>query len=133
MTITVNSKLYPLEAILNACYAFIDRAYFFLDEDPRHPHLIRVAIKMKKGTGNGKADALRDQFNNELLHCSLRHRVSKANKRIREYIIGRALYFVSPIQEGTPTESLPYADDPLHIAKPWEERYGRKKGVSTKI
>jgi len=131
MKIQINSKIYPLEAILNASYAFIDRTYIFLDDDSRKNE-ITVSLKGKQRLSTKKLNNLRGEFMNELLHCALRCKISKNNKKIREYIVGRALYSALPLSmEETVLEDdsgkLSYQEDPLGIAIPWEEKYGKKK------
>ena len=127
MMLKLNSKIYPLEAILNTCYAFIDRAYIFLDWDSKKEN-IKVSIKGKKSLSGKQSELLVNEFRNELLHCTLRYQVSINNKKIREYIIGRALFTVLPASDLFSTnEKLDYQKDPLGIAIPWEKKYGRKK------
>ena len=134
MDINLNSKIYPQEAILNACYTFIDRAYIFLDSVPKRKS-IRVSLKPKNKLPEKQLEALKDEFMNELLNCALRYQISKNNRKIREYIIGRALYSALPVSELTPSqEKLDYLEDPLGIAIPWEEKYGKKKkSAPTKV
>jgi len=130
MEIKLNSKIYPLEAILNACYTFIDRAYIFLDTD-RKKEIIKVSFKGKNKISEKKLEALKGEFMNELLQSALRYKISKNNKKIREYIIGRALYSALPTSDlVTANEKLDYIEDPLGIAIPWEEKYGKKKKQS---
>ena len=92
MVIKLNSKVYPLEGILNACYNFIDKAYIFLDSDSQVKQ-IKVYFKEKNRLSAGKLAGLKGEFMNELLHCALRYQISKNNKKLRECIIGRALYY----------------------------------------
>jgi len=137
MKIQINSKIYPLEAILNASYAFIDRTYIFLDDDSRKNE-ITVSLKGKQRLSTKKLNNLRGEFMNELLHCALRCKISKNNKKIREYIVGRALYSALPLSmEETiledDSEKLSYQEDPLGIAIPWEEKYGKKKNARNKV
>lgn len=130
--IELNSKIYPLEAILNACYIFIDRAYIFLDSDPKG-NQIKVSIKGKKRLTQKQLEVLKGEFTNELLHSALRYQISKNNKKIREYIIGRALYSALPTPDlFTASGKLDYQEDPLGIAIPWEEKYGKKKKKNVK-
>lgn len=131
MEIQLNSKIYPLEAILNASYAFIDRAYIFLDTNSKGNEIV-ASLKGKQKLSPKKLEQLRGEFMNELLHCALRYKISKNNKKIREYIVGRALYSALslPMEEAISeegSEKLDYQQDPLGIAVPWEEKYGKKK------
>lgn len=125
----IHSSVYPLEAILNTAYNFLDRAYIFLDNDVGR-NLITVSIKGKKKFSQKKLEKLHDEFMNELLHSALRCQISKNNKKIREYIIGRALYSALPTSDlASSDEKLDYQEDPLGIAIPWEEKYGKKKNA----
>ena len=132
MEINLNPKIYPLEAILNTCYNFIDHTYIFLDSNLQGDQ-IRVSLKGKKKISKKKLEALKGEFMNELLHSSLRYLVSKNNKKIREYIIGRALYSALSTSELSPSEKLDYQEDPLGIAIPWEEKYGRRASKEKEI
>ena len=87
----LNSRIYNLEAILNACYTFIDRTYIFLDSDSKGERTV-ISLKGKKRLSQKMLKRLKGEFMNELLHSALRCKISKNNKKIREYIIGRALY-----------------------------------------
>ena len=115
---TLNAKIYPLEAILNCCYSFVDKAYIFLDSDPKTKN-IKVTLKQKSGSNNKNTRILRGEFMNELLYSLIRQTVSKNNKKIREYIVGRALY--STFSSASPL------NDPLGIAIPWEKKYSNKQ------
>jgi His-Xaa-Ser system protein HxsD len=130
MEFKLDSKIYPLEAILNACYTFLDRAYIFLDKDSKEDN-IKVYFKGKNRLSEKQLASLKGKFMNELLHCALRYEISKNNKKIREYIIGRALYSVLPTPDLFPTdEKLDYLKDPLGIAIPWGKKYGKKKKIA---
>ncbi|HAJ56629.1 MAG TPA: His-Xaa-Ser system protein HxsD [Candidatus Omnitrophica bacterium] len=127
MKITLDTRIYPLEAIMNACYAFIDRAYVSLDRPSKET--ARVDLKDKKTADKNAGKNLKEEFLNELLHSSVRYQISKNNRKIREYIVGRALY--SPVLSETigpdGGKELDYLEDPLGIAIPWEKKYGKKK------
>jgi len=129
MKIRLDLKIYPLEAILNTCYKFIECIYIFLDTDSK-ARFVKVSMKGKKKLSKKRLAALKGEFMNELLYSVLRHNVSKNNKKIREYIIGRALYSSVSIPDlDLDKEKLNYQDDPLGIAVPWEEKYGKKERV----
>ena len=133
--ITLNPNIYPLESILNTCYVFIDSFYIFLDSGSKGN--IKVYIKGKKVISKKQLELLKGKFNNELLYNALRYKISKNNKKIREYIIGRALYsaVVDSTDLAMDKEKFDCQEDPLGIAIPWEEKYGKKekKNARTKI
>lgn len=121
--ILVNPKLYPLEAVYGAAYVFLDKAYLRLDGNPEKE--ITVQIKSKENLDKKGLENLADDFLNELLNYSLRYRISKNNKKIREYIVGTALLFASgeDLEEKTKED---WQTDLLGIAVPWEEKYKKK-------
>jgi len=120
--ILVNPKLYPLEAVYGAAYVFLDKAYLRLDGNPEKK--ITVQIKGKENLNKKGLENLANDFLNELLNYSLRYRISKNNKKIREYIVGTALLFASgeDLEEKTKED---WQKDDLGIAVPWEEKYGK--------
>jgi len=118
----LNPMIYPLEVIYSTCYVFIDRAYLFLDGDPKKE--IIVAIKGKKNLSKKQLENLAGEFLNELLSAALRINLAQHNKKIRQYIVERAL--VSAANDENLDESVSYLDDPLGIAVPWEEKYSKK-------
>ena len=91
---------------------------------------IKISFKEKKKLSQAQLKSLRGEFMNELLYNALRSQTATNNKKIREYIIGRALYatpILSPNLGLEPEEALDYKNDPLGIAVPWEEKYGKKQ------
>lgn len=119
----INLQNYPLEAIYGASYVFLDRAYLFLDS--RAPKKIKVSLKGKKKLTKKQLEDLRGEFLNELLNYTLRINLAKHNRKIREYIVGQALF--SALGDGETKEKMGYENDPLGIAIPWEEKYAKKK------
>lgn len=129
MKFLLEIKIYPVEAIMQAAYNFIDRIYVFLSLSSDGKKVV-VSIKEKKKISRANLGKIKSEFLNELLHSTLRCKISKQTKKIREYIVGRALY--SPLGVGdfaSFDEDLPFEEDPLGIAIPWEEKYGKKESV----
>lgn len=121
MKITIKTKLYPLIAILNACYSFIDRAYIFLDTANNK---ITVSFEKKPNISKKDFQKVRNDFKNELLNAALRCHISKSNKKIREFIVGRALYSHIPLEDDAKfKDSFNYKEDPLGIAVSWKKKY----------
>ncbi|MCD4761834.1 His-Xaa-Ser system protein HxsD [bacterium] len=114
----LNTKIYPKEAIFGACFVFIDRAYFFLDSKKKD----EITVKIKRKNTNDFLNS--GEFHNELLNFVHRINIAKQNKKIREYIVERALYSSIDNSAGLDDEEF---DDPLDIAVPWEEKYGDNK------
>ncbi len=123
ITITVDSRIYPLEVVYGAAYVFLDKAYLFLDGDPKKK--IAITIKGKKELSKKETGNLAREFLNELLNYSLRYQISKQNRKIREYIVGTAL-LGAVREEPAETEKEDWQKDSLGIAVPWEEKYKKK-------
>lgn len=122
-------RIYPLESILSACYRFVDRCYVFLDQPETRK--IRVSLKPKQIPRNKDLSAIVGEFSNELLHQSLRLKIAARTSSIREMVVGRALLSAEPMgipQEEDLFDSADYLEDPLGIAVPWEEKYGKQEG-----
>lgn len=117
-----NLKNYPSEAVYGAAYVFIDRAYLFLDSPSSQK--ISVSLKGKKKLSRKQLEGLKGEFLNELLNYTIRVNLNKSNRKLREFIVGQSLFSAIKNDE---KESFDYEDDPLGIAVPWEEKYGKKK------
>jgi len=132
LVISLNPKIYPLEAIYGACYIFIDKAYLLLDGDPKKE--IKISIIGKQELKLKNLEKIAGEFKNELLNYTLRLSIAKNTKKIRETIVERALFSVLPheeelevIDQSEQIDKKTIEDDPLGIAVPWEEKYGKKK------
>ncbi len=125
----VSEDIYPATAVLNTCYVFLERGYFFVERERPKAKVLKVHIKTKGNGGGAKAlGVLRDQFLDELVHASLRCALARENRKIREFIVGSALY----AQAGFSKDDLffspgaDYEQDPLGIAKTLKKRRGKK-------
>jgi len=121
---SLNLETYPLEAIYGAAYVFIDKVYLFLDNPS--PKKIEVLLKSKTQKSKKQLENLKGEFLNELLNYTLRVNLNKRNRKIREYIVNQALFSAVGQEEIEQEDKLGYHDDPLGIAVPWEEKYGKK-------
>ena len=88
LKIKIDSGIYPLEAIQAAAYTFSDRVYIRI---ARNGGGKEVSLSLKPKAGGTNLAAISDEFHNELLHETLRHGISQANKKIREFIVTKAL------------------------------------------
>ncbi|HEY3355977.1 MAG TPA: hypothetical protein VGQ83_22180 [Polyangia bacterium] len=150
VTFDVDTRIYPLDAVLGTAYVFINRAFVYLD----HPAPNRVRVSL---TGKQKLDAagvklLCGEFLNELLGQVLRERAAKKYGKQREALLAKALFSAAPglayeaapdagapapaeaaapppaaqpSLADLPPESADYLEDPLGIAVPWEDKYGK--------
>lgn len=125
MGIKLNLNIYPLEAIFDTCYHFIDRAYVFLDSDNKRRY-VKVILKNKSKSIKEGVEVLEKQFLNELICFSLRNIIKNDNKKIREYIIGRALYAEIPQPVNSKdNKNSSYKHDRLGISKQWMNKAKR--------
>lgn len=131
MEILLKTNIYPLEAVINTCYNYLDRAYIYLDGDVEKA--ITVFLKIKKRGSKAKLEKLKSEFLNDLIYSTLRYRINLSNKKITEYVIKHALYSALPKEneefsdKGGLVDSKEWLADPLGIAIPWEEKYGKKQ------
>lgn len=124
--VIINPEIYPLEAVYGAAYVFLDKAYLRLDGDPKKE--IIVQIKSKEELDKKGLENLANDFLNELLNYGLRYKISKNNKKIREYIVGTALLSATGENlEGEGEAKEDWQKDTLGIAIPWEEKYEKKQ------
>lgn len=131
LVISVNPKLYPLEAVYSAAYVFMDRAYIVLDGDPEKEIIVKIKPKPECSLEN-----VEGEFNNELLNYADYLTRAKETKKIREMFLQRAILGNDPEmtvpennavlhpEEDEPEEVL-FLKDPDSIAVPWEEKYGK--------
>ena len=129
--LSVNPRVYPLEAVYSAAYVFLDKAYMLLDGDPKKEILVELKPKSKEDLKK-----LGLEFFNELINYADYQKRAKQTKEIRETILQRALITNDPsmVQDNEKFDGIlkeledddDYLDDPEGIAVPWEEKYGNK-------
>jgi len=85
----INAKIYPKEVIYKTCYAFIDRAFVYLDIFKKN--LITVTLQGKKNLNKKQLKDIKGEFSNELMNVLLRENISKKNQKTLEYIVGGAI------------------------------------------
>ncbi len=134
--LSVNPKIYPLEAVYSAAYVFLDKVYLLLDGDPESEVIVELKPK-NKPKNKEELEALGREFNNELINYSDYQKRSEKTARIRELIMQRALLTnaqLSDEQGSDADESInntgieddaDFLEDPEGIAIPWEEKYGK--------
>ncbi|MFA6316882.1 MAG: His-Xaa-Ser system protein HxsD [Elusimicrobiota bacterium] len=105
MILKIDTKVYPLEAVQAAAYSLTDRVYARVARKGAE-----AAVTLKPKAGGDGAARLEDEFFNELLHQTLRLRVSESNQKIREYIVTKALVSAQ-VPSSMPEEPAP-ADGP---------------------
>jgi len=105
----LNSNIYELSCIMKAAYNFIDDFYLFFDYESEDT--IRVDFKSKQDRTSKEVEMIIGEFHNELLNQSIRYKVSKETKNIRELILGRALYNTCIEDEKDPANELEVKDN----------------------
>ncbi len=136
--IVLEQGLYPVESILGAAYVLTDRCYVLLDRTAEGK--VRVSLTAKPGASPQDFSAISGEFQNELLAQALRRHIGERHEKVREIIVARALFGAAPQVEvpspvadaklGIDPSFVPagdddFLDDPLGIAVPWEEKYGK--------
>ena len=136
VVVPVDTTVYPLDAVYGAAYVFLDRAYVVLEKDKATT--IRVSLTSKTPATRDALMALGGEFVNELLNQAIRANLDESARKIREYIVvkshyGRGTGGTMDI-EGLLDQTLKEAfdEDPLDIAVPWEEKYGKKEDKKKK-
>jgi len=130
----INTKIYSLKAIYQTAYLFLDKVYLLLDGDPKKE--VVVVMKLKPEIKQD-LEILTGEFHNELFNQLLREKILETNAKIREYIVSKALYNAVPSEVDEllkEVEEEDWQEDPLGIAKPWEETGSAGQGPSpTKV
>ena len=129
VTITVDSAVYPLEAVYGAAYIFIDRCYVLLDKAREGAWSVTLTPKAAGATAE-TLRAMVGEFANELLSQAWRLKIVEENRAVIEAVTTQALAGAM----GPPTlddlASFDFTeegfDDPLGIAMSWEEKYRKK-------
>jgi His-Xaa-Ser system protein HxsD len=130
LTLSLDSDLYPRDALYAAAYVFLDRAYLLLD---RSDDRFIVHIRGKEPLDEPTLRAMAGELENELLAQTLRQRVVKANQRIIESVTTLAIAGAAGGLHDDDTasdhddqqqhdDSTEFLDDPLEISKPWEPK-----------
>jgi His-Xaa-Ser system protein HxsD len=130
---SLNCQIFPLEAVYATCYNFIDRVYIYLDKKGDN---ILISLKPREESKINPR-IFEGEFRNELLHNTLRMKISQNNAKIREYIISQAVCSslalpTEKAQESEQEKSYSYVEDPLGIAIPWEEKMKMQQEKSKK-
>jgi His-Xaa-Ser system protein HxsD len=144
--VSVHKSLYPHDVLFGTAFAFLDRCYVHLDVEAADR--IRIELTPRPGSPLSGAE-LAGEFKNELVNQALRFKLAKQTEKVRTMIVGRAIGEAQPSDAppdrgpaGHQVPDLPpevarllaeeddgldFLDDPLGIAVPWEEKYGKKK------
>lgn len=121
-------RVYPLDVVYGAAYVFLARCYVRIDRDGAR--CVRATLTGKEAMDPKALPALAGEFWNELVDQFVRARLARQHTKLREMIVGRALFAAQGIGADPTSEPTPEADylaDPLGIAVPWEEKFLGKR------
>jgi len=132
-SLVVDEEVYPLEALYGAAFAFLDRCYVLVDRP--EPGRFRVTLSRKDGDSSEPAlRALVGEIGNELLACAWRYRLAIDNRATIEATTAQAVAGAMGPPSLDDLAGFDFGEepfeDPLGIAVPWEEKYGKKAAGS---
>lgn len=121
-----HARIYPVETILAAAYALLDRSYIRLDRDDEGNHIVQIQPR--------EGEAVRDivgSLSNELLSAVCRMHVHQRKEVILESVTLAAMSGAVGRPGLDDLEDFDFSeeglDDPLLIATSWEEKYKSPK------
>lgn len=117
-------SVYPVAAVLGTAVVHIDKAFIRVAQLAEGR--TRISIRPKLGAASREElDELGGQVWNELLHQALRIEVGTQTDKLRELVIGKGIMSAEAVTDG----GVSFSEDPLGIARPWEETYlGEENG-----
>jgi len=124
--ISINPKIYPMEIIYCAAYVFLDRAYVLIDGNPEEE--VFVELKPK---GDVDLKTLGMEFNNELLNYEVYTIQAARTQQVRDALVERVFLTNTAVnsdvekcypEKDEEFQELQYEEDPLGIAKPWNQK-----------
>lgn len=123
--IELSDSVYPIAAVHGAAIIHIDKAYIRVERV--EAGRTRVALRPKlDGATREELSELGGQFLNELLHQALRIEVGAKTDKLRELVLGKGIMSAESVAD---TGGVAFSEDPLGIARPWEETYlGEENG-----
>jgi His-Xaa-Ser system protein HxsD len=86
LALSLDSTLYPDEAVFRTCYTFTDRCYLFLERETAN----RLKVHFRRRRQSTNLDAVVSEFGNELINQRIRCTLAHETRRIRELIVEQA-------------------------------------------
>lgn len=124
VSIELAESVYPIAAIHGAAVIFIDRAHIRIERSGQGRARIILRPKQALATQEALA-ALGGSVLNELLHQALRVEVGNKTDKLRELVLGKAIMSAEQQMDA----GVSFQEDPLGIARPWEESHlGEENG-----
>ena len=115
VVVSVNPKLFPLEAIYPAAYMFLEDFYVMVDGNPETE--IYVKLSGKRKLDREALEKAAREFNNEMVNYSVYVIQSLRNAGLRSAILNKALE-VSESAEDVVVDDMKI-EDPEGISEPW--------------
>ena len=113
--LTVDERVYSVNALLRAAYWFTDRAFIFVSKPAEHT--LRVHIKAKPPTldipSPPSASDVAGEFGNSLLDYQLRESIEERTGKIRDLLVTTALGEADlkrDLPPGSPNDSVANRD-----------------------
>ncbi|MBM4396582.1 MAG: hypothetical protein FJ087_12950 [Deltaproteobacteria bacterium] len=145
--VVVHKELYPADVLFGTAFAFLDRAFVHLDVVDADR--TRIELTARPGVD---AATIGGEFKNELVTQAVRLKLAQDTGEVRTMIVGRAIAEAVPIEQppafsdriepelppevakilAEEEDALDFLDDPLGIAVPWEDKYGKDKPAPAK-
>ncbi len=124
--LTIDASIYPLEAVYAATFVLIDRAWVLIDRPADGKW--RVVVSPKAGPLDEKTLAsLLGELANELLAAAYRQELTRENRATLEAVTMQAIAGAMGPPSLDELEDFDFSEepfeDPLGIAKSWEEKY----------
>lgn len=122
----IDTDFYPMDAIYSVAYLLLEKYYLKLISGSKNSVIMAITTEQK--LSKPEIDGMMRRIEQELINQTLRLRVAKENQKLREYILGKALFgaqFGVIEQEDTArgSDGSDYINDPLGIAVPWEKKH----------
>jgi hypothetical protein len=118
VSIEIADAVYPIAAIHGALVLHLEEN--FIRVTLAAPGRTRITLRPKRGAATeSELRSRAGELLNELLHQALRLDVGARTEKLRELVIGKGILAA----ETAPETEVAFAEDPLGIARPWEERF----------
>ncbi len=120
--VIINPKVYPMSIVNSASYVFMDKAFVMLNGDPEKEIIVRLRPREK----NMDLEELGRDLNDELLSYSVYNTQADKSQAVNDAIVQKALFTNQGEGASDDTNEInfkdeSYEEDPLGIAKPFEE------------
>jgi His-Xaa-Ser system protein HxsD len=128
VSVEITDSVYPVAAVHGAAILYVDKAYVRIGR--AGSGRTRLTLRPKEGAPDANELAtLGGELLNELLHQALRIDVGARTDKLRELVIGKGIMSAESQAGVADAGGVAFSEDPLGIARPWEETYlGEQNG-----